>query len=133
MADISFGSWYRTTRPRKNEVMQPMDLSTAGIEAFIRKNETRNDIGELIDDLGYSIYLKSGKDYAKAHVLSIKCGCFSELVSNCVALSIRKTGSIDRFTTIDELKKIYRSLAEIWHPQKGVIKYGNEDLLSDLF
>ena len=78
--DDSFVVWYKTTRPRKGELLQPID-TRSGVEALLLRGRNYDDTGQLLDDLGYLVYLKSEEDYSKAHILSITCGCYFEKTS----------------------------------------------------
>jgi len=77
--------------------------------------------------------LKSHKDASKAHILSITCGGYFEKIPNSVTLSIGKDDTNKHLTSKEGLEKIYRSLVEIWHPDKGVIRCNADEILSDTF
>lgn len=127
--DESFRTWYKTSRPRKGEILQPIDISIKSIQTLLLNGQNHNDLGELLEELGYLIYLKSEKTYSKAHVLSITCGCYLDTIPNNVILNIGNNEAHEHLTSTETLEKIYKSLVNIWHPDKGVIKCNNEDLL----
>ena len=132
--DSSFAEWYKTTRPRRGELVNPLEIrSIAGIEKILLEGRNYNDLGEGLDDLGYSIYIKSNTDFSKAHVLSIRCGCYNEFASNCVALNIGRAGVYNHLRNMLFVKKIYKELVEIWRPDSGVIRCDDVDVFLEKF
>lgn len=129
--DDSFSSWYKTSRPRKGELLLPLDTqSERGVEDLLLKGQNHNDIGELLDDAGYLIYLKSEKDFSKAHVLSIKCGGSIKEISNNVTLNIGKDGSYVHLMNKTCLEGIFKGFIEIWQPDRGLVRCNDEEILS---
>jgi hypothetical protein len=125
----SMQEWYLTTKPKKGHLVVPIDLSLEGIKSLLLRGRSFRDDGSLDEDLGYLVYLKSIKDFSKAHVLSIKCGSTSELIPNSVVLTISKYEGYDYMTKDELLKTIYSRLKDIWKPDKGIL-FRNEHEIS---
>jgi hypothetical protein len=133
--DNSFSVWYEASKPKKGQIITSIEPNLDSVKRLLLKGRNYNDLGELMEDLGYLIYLKSFKDASKAHILSITCGCFSERLTNSVVLSISKDPQYSYFIDRAELYPIYRKLVEVWSPERGVIKCQDQDvpLLSEFY
>ncbi|MBY0282040.1 MAG: hypothetical protein K2W94_07800 [Alphaproteobacteria bacterium] len=131
--DNSFTLWYKTSKPRKGEVLQPVDTSSEGIKTLLLKGQNYNDVGELLEDLGYLIVLKSEKDFSKAHILSVICGCYFEKTPNSITLNIGKNNAHKDLAKREVLENLYRGLIEIWKPDKGILRCNSDEILSDTF
>ena len=131
--DNSFKEWYKTTRPRKNEIVEPLDLSFEGTKKHLISGQNYTDIPRrVIEDLGYLIHIKSEKNYSKAHVLSISCGAYFEQIEsapNCVVLTFSKETNKEYLTAPVLLNMMYSELSNIWKPNKGIIKSGDDTFL----
>ena len=128
--DVSFTEWYKTSRPKKNEILQPVNLSIEGIEQLLRKGRNYSDIGHrLIEDLGFLFLVKSEKNYSKAHNLGFTCGSYIEPISNCITLNLSTSLDKQHLTDQSILQKIYKGLVDIWQPDWGVIRCNDKDLL----
>jgi|GEM_PF-4215984 len=100
---------------------------------LLLKGQNYNDVDRLLKDLGYLIYLKSEKDYSKAHVLSITCGCDFEKIPNSVTLNIGKNQAYENLTEKSVLENIYRNFIEIWKPERGLVRCNTDEIFSDVF
>ncbi|WP_207516006.1 hypothetical protein [Longitalea luteola] len=63
--------WYLTKRPKKGQLVVPIDLSLEGRKSLLLRGRYFKDDGSLNEDLGYLLYLKSIKDSSKAHVCQL--------------------------------------------------------------
>ena len=129
--DESFGTWYRTTRPRKGEVLQSLNVNKEGIKSILLKAQNRNDLGELLEDLGYTFSIKSENNYSQAHVLSFSCGIFFDKIPNCVTLNIGKNKAYEHLTSNDFLRRVCAVLSEVWEPDKTVIRCNDNACLTN--
>jgi len=127
--DESFNEWFQTSKPKKGQPITSIDLSKEAIKSLFLNGQIYNDMGKLMEDLGYSLYLKSHKDFSIAHVLSVKCGGFNDKLTNSVVLSISKADEYSYLIDKAILMSIYRNLVKIWRPERGIIKCQDEDLL----
>lgn len=126
--DNSFVQWYLTKKPRKGELVTPIETDIDSIKDLLLKGRNFNDIGELLEDLGYVISLKSFKDFSKSHVLSFSCGIFNERLTNSVVLEFSKANEYNHLVNKSRLLSTYRKLVELWNPERGVIKCQDEDV-----
>ncbi len=131
--DDSFHFWYTTQRPKKGQVIEPINLSKEGIKDLLIKGQNFNDDGTLNSDLGYLVYLKSSKDFSKAHVISITCGNVSKLLKNSVTLNMYNSKDHPNLNNNKFLEKIYLRLVEIWRPANGIIRHNNNNLLAKVY
>lgn len=122
--------WYKTRRPKKNEIIQPIELNESAIKSLLFDGRNINDDGSLNEDLGYTVYLKSQKDFGKAVVFSSTCGCYNKLISNSVTIRVGENEENVQFKDKVILEKIYSELVRIWSPERGVIKCNETLLLS---
>lgn len=128
----SMQDWYLTTRPKKGQLVVPIDLSLEGIKSLLLRGRYFKDDGSLNEDLGYLLYLKSIKDFSKAHVLSIKCGSTSELTPNSVVITISRYEGYDYMTKDEILRTIISRLSDIWKPDRGVLFHNEDEILLDV-
>ena len=77
--------------------------------------------------------MKSQKDASKAHIFSIYCGCYNKLLTNSVTLNIGNSEAYGYLTNKNVLEKVYKGLVEIWHPDKGLVRCNDDEILSDTF
>lgn len=128
--DDSLSLWYKTSRPRKGELLLPIDTQDEkAVKILLQKGQNCNDIREKLEDLGYLIYLKSEKDFSKAHILSIKCGGSLNGVPNNVTLNIGKNKSYVHLTSTNVLEKIFKEITKIWQPERGLVRCNDMELL----
>lgn len=128
--DSSFAEWYKTSRPKKNEILQTLDLSIEGIKQLLIKGQHYSDVGRrLIEDLGFLFSVKSVKEYRQAHNLSFSCGAYVEPISNNVNINLSSVIDKQHLTDQVILQKIYKGLVDIWQPDWGVIRCDDTDLL----
>jgi len=130
--DASFKNWYKTTKPKKGELVMPIDSGEDSIMQLLLKGRNYNDVGVLLENLGYAFMLKSEKDFSKAHVLSFQCGCYFEKIPNAVTLNISKGESYERIADVEVLQNLFQRLSEIWEPERGVISRNSDDILMQL-
>ncbi len=131
--DSSFQYWYKTEKPKKGQPVEPIILSKNAIINLLAASLNYNDDGILNEDLGYTVHLKSGKDFSKAHVLSVTCGCYHKLIPNSVTLNIGKNERHEHLTDKTALKDIYTAIVSIWNPNNGVIRCNDIHLLSETY
>lgn len=127
--DNSFNQWFQTEKPRKGQVVAPLNISMEGIKDLLLSGRNFNDIGELLEDLGYLLYLKSFIDFSKSHVLSFSCGQFNERITNSVVLELSKEKEFSYLHQTSTLLRIFRKLGKIWSPDRGVVKCDDKDIL----
>jgi hypothetical protein len=120
-------TWYETTKPKKSETVMPIPIESEAFKKFLAGKRNYNDDGTLNEDLGYTLFLKSSPNFSKSNVLSITCGCFNNLISNSVTLSI-KYETDNQIANQENLIAIYNSIVTIWRPDKCMIKYNDSVL-----
>lgn len=130
--DESFNLWYPTRRPKKKEIISCVDLSLEGIYNLLKSGRTHDDYGKLLDDLGYTVYLKSDLNYEKAHVLSIACACLNENISNHVLLNLSGSEDLLYLQELTTIRAIYDGFTQIWSPDEGRIMDDNNVNLVDI-
>jgi hypothetical protein len=69
--DVSFSSWYRTSKPRKGKVAAQISLERNELRALLTQGQVSNDLGDLMTDIGYSLYLKSDRDLGSCSFYSL--------------------------------------------------------------
>ena len=126
--DNSFSEWYKTSKPQKGQAIEPISIDFESIERLLQGGQNYDDLGNLIESLGYLVYLKSNKDFSKSHTLSITCGSFSERSGNNVVLTISKDEKYFYLRDRAKLLPVYRKFVEIWNPQRGIIKCQGEEV-----
>ena len=132
--DDSFTKWYTTTRPVKGKIQTPLNLCREdAIRELLIMNQNYNDIGELIEDLGYAFSVKSENDFATAHVLSIQCGSNFEKIPNSVTLNIGKKQAYEYLEDKGILTAIYNALDKIWCSDRNVLRWKNNGMISEGF
>ncbi|MFT3949962.1 MAG: hypothetical protein QM763_23555 [Agriterribacter sp.] len=131
--DVSFKEWYKTNKPRKGQIVGPIASDLQSLKSLLIKGQNLNDLGGILEDLGYLVHVKSCKDYSKAHILSISCGSYFKQVSNSVTLNIGGNENYKNLMNVEVLKKLFFGLADIWHPKSGRIKCNEDELFSKTF
>ena len=131
--DKSLERWYETARPLKGQIVEPIELTKKNIQNLLIKGQNYDDFGALLEDLGFTIYLKSDRDFSKSHVLSINCGCYNERLLNCLTISIGKNTDFIHLKDMEKLKIIYSDIKRIWNPQKGIIRINDNEVLREDF
>jgi hypothetical protein len=132
--DESFNFWYKTQKPKKGQVIEPIDSNTKiGVKNLLALSQNYNDDGTLHEDLGYTIFLKSRTEFAKAHTLSLTCDCRNKSISNCVTINIAQVNAPDYLDKITNMEKIYTELVKIWHPDRGLIRRGDVLIFSQSY
>lgn len=129
--DASFRSWYKTSRPRKGDEVMPLDTVTReGVLNLLLNGQIVNDIGQIMNDMGFMTYVKSREDFSKSHVLSIICGGSFDKIPNSVTLNISKCEEVVHLASKDRLEAIFAEFIRIWQPETGVIRENNSDIFT---
>ncbi|OMP74543.1 Imm52 family immunity protein [[Flexibacter] sp. ATCC 35208] len=120
--DQSFIYWYSTLKPKKNQLLEAVDCSYEGIIKLLDSSRQYDEVGNILDKLGYRIYLKSGLDFSRSHVLSISCNKTSEYLSNLVGLSLANPDQYNYLKQLKIARNIYDNLIDIWDGENGVLR-----------
>jgi hypothetical protein len=126
--DVTLSNWYSTKRPKKSIPILPITLDREAFKDLLLKGQNKNDIGKVLDDIGYNVILKSEKDFAKAHVLMIHCNSSNELLVNSIVLEIGSVTSTVDLESDMLLKHIYKGLYSIWASEYGKIDKGGIEI-----
>jgi hypothetical protein len=123
--DKGFCFWYKTTKPKRGEIVEPLELTKRSIEVLLLEGRNYNDEGRLVEELGYQIHLKSGLDYNKSHNLSFTCGGYSKmskLIPNNVNATIRASEIKNPLFDKKDIDTISELFKRIWNPERSVVR-----------
>ncbi len=111
-----FRFWYPTEKPKKNQTVEPVNVSVDRIKDLVFRSRSVNDIGLIEEDLGYTVCLKSNINYSIANVLSISAGINSPEFLNSVILEFKNFEEL-----LNKLRGLFVELVEIWAPDFGFV------------
>jgi hypothetical protein len=130
--DASFSDWYKATSPQHGESPQALPLDDPqGMEKLLLDGQIHDDEGQLMADLGYTVYLKSNPAFNLSHILSMLCGSFNEFTSNRVTLNLGRSEEYAHLQDLVVARKIYEEFVRLWKPDKGVIQCNDQPVVSD--
>lgn len=126
--DESFSRWYPTERPKKSEILTPLELNADVIVSSINKGKIYiESIPPLY--LGFTFTWKSEKKFEMAHRLSFSGDSLNESFPNSVVLEINDRSLSN--VKAELLLKILNKFIEIWKPEYGVIDKDSSKEKSD--
>ncbi|WP_224366059.1 Imm52 family immunity protein [Hyalangium versicolor] len=122
--DASFGQWYQSGRGSSSSqglALTPHD--PAALENVLLQGRNRTDLHkQVIDDLGYSLRVRNQLPEGSATNVSIRCGVYTEAVSNTCLLEPPTEGeTAERIGTLPTLIQVLTCMVTAWDPDWGVI------------
>ena len=64
----SLSGWYLTRHPKKGEVITSIEITENRIKNLIQDGQIYNDDNELMEGVGFNLFLKSDKAFEKANI-----------------------------------------------------------------
>jgi hypothetical protein len=110
-----FHEWYEPAKSRKSSLEKKVSFTDLEqVRDLLSRGVNRTDVGrQVIDDLGYQIAFWNGETEERADSsLIIRCGVFSEYVSNSIVLHLPEIE-----TWIPNANILLESAAKIWCPE----------------
>jgi Immunity protein 52 len=132
--DPLLAHWYKPARSlkeaRKHPLM-PTDVPT--LTELFRRGVNREKGGPVFEQLGFSFWFGNGGSGAESADLRIKCGCYSEAVSNSCVMPLPKRGpNADRILSAPTLASVVRGMTLAWEPDWAVAtSSAYRDILSE--
>ena len=133
--DDSFGRWFGPPRSRK-QAPPAISWDIPTLREMFTQGSTRNDAGNVIEDLGFHVSLDNGmwpgtrqREFAALRMI---CGGWAEHVPNSCVLNLPSAGaSMERIVQGPMLEKIMRAMILAWEPAWGVVNSSSHLLLDN--
>ena len=122
--DASLGQWYRAGRVARGSPGCPVHVNDRGeIEDLLLRGRNRADLdNSVIEDLGFGLHVWNQRPDARATILDITCGVYTEWVSNVCLLRPPIEGeAAERMLNSPILARILECMATAWDPDWGVV------------
>jgi hypothetical protein len=132
--DPLFSRWFKPPRSRKH-ASEALPLGVPALQERFSQGRTLNDEGGVIEDLGFRIFADSGSWPAtpprEFSSLNVKCGGYSELLSNSCVLNLPSAGgTMEQAVRAPMLANILRAMVLAWEPGWGVATSDTHRMMS---
>jgi hypothetical protein len=121
-ADPVLSKWYETGETREDALKRRAQPDDSGyLLDLLHRGRSRRDVGgEVIEDLGLSAHVWNAANKGRAASLSVRCGLYSERLSNCVVLTLPE--DLGELAAADHMAGALAVVATAWEPAwAGVI------------
>lgn len=122
--DASLGQWYRAGRVARGapgHLVQTSDR--VALKELLLQHRSRTDLDKrIIEDLGFSLRVWNQQPDDRASKVSIRCGAYTETVSNVCLLNPPSEGeAAERMLTASALSQVLTCMAIAWEPDWGIV------------
>ncbi len=127
MRDAGFDGFYLLGRRRKDALRRAVELSPEGIRRQLARGVNRRDDNrQVIQELGYSLGLWSGRPDDESFGLTIHCGSYSKWVGNNVTLNLPPAGPHSLVQARAQAERLFEALVSVWHPEQAILCHADD-------
>lgn len=122
--DPELSHWFQKGRSRRDALKRPVIPDSANLRKLLLAGRNRRDDNrEVIEELGFSLYLWNGGPDGEAMALQINCGQYGPWTgANLCQVDLAEQGpTADRLLTIPSLTRLLTCMIDAWDPDWGVI------------
>lgn len=122
--ESSLGQWYRAGRVARGSpghLVRTNDREE--LKESLLRGRNRTDLDKsVIEDLGFSMHVWNQRPDARATILTIRCGAYTDRGSNlCLLKPPREGEAAERMLSAPMLARILECMVTAWDPDWGVV------------